>query len=194
MKLAKLLALFLAPILLTACAASKPDDHMQQALDLRTDLMEAGGCAFTAQVTADYGQRVYTFTLDCQYAPEEGASLSVTAPEAIAGIAATVSKDGAKVTFDGADLDFGQLANGYIAPMALPWLLGDCWTSAYIDSAGADGDFTRFTYLHGYNDAQLVLDTWLDADGIPVRSEVAWDGKRCLTVELSDFSLNRGAA
>lgn len=174
-------------MLLTGCAGTETAKPSQKALDFRTALMEAGGCSFTAGVTADYGARVYTFTLDCAYTVGGGARLTVTAPETIAGIAAEVSADGAQLEFDGAVLDFGQMANGYVAPLAVPWLLGSCWSGAYISSAGSDGEWERVTCLQGYNEAELTLDTWLDSAGTPVRAEVAWDGTRCLTVTLSDF-------
>ena len=181
------LALLLA--LLTGCAGTELAKPSQQALDLRTALMEAGGCRFTAEITADYGDRVYAFTLACGYTVDGEAALTVTEPETIAGITATVSADGATVEFDGAALDFGQMANGYVAPLAAPWILGNCWTSEYIQSAGADGDFQRVTYLQGYNEAELVLDTWLDSHNTPVYCEISWDGSRCLTVTLTDFRL-----
>lgn len=182
------LALLLA--LLTGCAGTETAQPSQKALNFRTALMDAGGCSFTAEVAADYGSRVYTFTLDCDYTVDGEAHLTVTSPETISGISATVSADGAQVEFDGASLDFGQMANGYVAPMAVPWLLGNCWLREYISNAGSDGELERITYLQGYNEAELTLDTWLDADGTPVRCEVSWDGTRCLTVTLSDFQLN----
>lgn len=153
--------------------------------------MEAGGCSFEARVTADLGGRVYGFTLDCAYTNDGEAVLTVLEPETIAGIAATVSADGAEVRFDGAALDFGEMANGHLAPMAVPWLLGSCWLSGYISACGADGELERVTVLHGYHEAELVVDTWLDGSNLPVRSEISWDGRRCLTAELSNFQLRR---
>lgn len=182
------LALLLA--FLTGCAGTETAKPSQEALHFRTALMEAGGCRFTAAVTADYGARVYDFTLDCDYAVDGEAHLTVVQPENIAGITAAVSGNGAQVQFDGAELDFGALANGYVAPMALPWLLGSCWVGEYISCAGPDGDYERVSYLKGYDGAELTLDTWLDPSGVPVRSEVTWNGTRCLTVTITNFQLN----
>ena len=47
------LLLTLISIFLTGCAAKSP---AQQPLTFRTALLEAGGCSFTAAVTADYGE------------------------------------------------------------------------------------------------------------------------------------------
>ena len=189
MRFKKLGILALLLTMLTGCAGTELAKPSQKALDFRTALMEAGGCSFTADITADYGARVYEFTLDCEYTVGGEAHLTVTKPETIAGIAATVSADGATVEFDGASLDFGQMANGYVAPLAAPWILGNCWTAEYISSAGADGDLERVTYLQGYHEEELTLDTWLDRSGVPVRCEISWNGSRCLTIDLTNFQL-----
>lgn len=184
MRLKKIWILCCLVLCLTACG--EKNQPTQIALDFRTGLMEAGGCSFTAVVTADYGDKVYPFTLECSYTGDS-ARLQVLEPESIAGIAATVSGDGAVLEFDGVELDFGKLANGFPSPVAIPWLLGQCWTGAYIAWAGSDGDLERITYLRGYNDQELAVDTWLDANRVPVYAEVAQDGVRCLTVEIKDF-------
>lgn len=150
--------------------------------------MEAGGCSFTADVTADYGDRVYSFTLSSR--TQDGQTrLEVLEPESIAGIAATVSEDGTELTFDGAELAFGQLANGFVSPVTVPWLLAQCWSGEYIAWAGADGDLERVTYLRGYNDEELTVDTWFSGN-TPTYAEVSYDGTRCLTVEILDFRLS----
>lgn len=63
----KLTALLLAlPALLCACAG-KPakQDLAQPALDFRQALLE-NGCSFEAEITADFEDYVYSFTLSCE--------------------------------------------------------------------------------------------------------------------------------
>lgn len=185
MRRKKVLPVLLLLTLLTACKA----DHapIQKALDFRTALMEAGGCSFKADITADYDQRVYQFTVTCDYETGDGARITVTQPEEIAGISAEVSADGAQLEFDGLELDFGQMADGLVSPMEACWLLGQCWSSAYIDSAGADGELERITYLDGYREKELTVDTWLDADRQPVCGEITYEGVRRLKMDITDF-------
>ncbi len=149
--------------------------------------MEAGGCSFTADVQADYGDRVYGFTMACRYEGGE-AQMEILAPDAIAGISAKTSQGGTELRFDGAELDFGQLANGFVSPVATPWLLVQCWMEEYIAYAGADGDLERITYLRGYHEEELAVDTWF-RDSIPVHAEVAQEGVRRLTVEIRNFQM-----
>lgn len=172
---------------LTACNRNSVDRSMQQAIDFRTALMSAGGCAFQADVSADFGEKVYDFTVQCRYMQDEKAVLTVTKPEIIAGIEATVSADGARITFDGTELDFGHLANGRVAPMAVPWLLGRAWSSEYIHAAGKDGETVVVTYLMGYNEDEITIETWFDAAGTPVRCDISHDRQRCLAITISDF-------
>ena len=72
-------------MLLSACSAKRP---AQPPLTFRTALLQSGGCSFTAAITADYGESAASFTLDCVFSPETGASVTVTEPESIAGIQA----------------------------------------------------------------------------------------------------------
>lgn len=180
----RLFTLVLCLFLMTGCG--KGTEPVQQALDFRTQLLEKGTCSFTAHIRADFGAQFYDFTLAAECAEEE-ASLSVIAPEEIAGITASVTKEGAVLEFDGTELAFGTLANGNISPVTVPWLLEQSWKSAYISCAGADGALYRVTYLRGYADGQITVDTWFDEGGIPVRGEMLYDGRRCITVTIEDF-------
>lgn len=179
--------MMLLPMLLCSCGAK--NDELQTALDFRAALLEAGGCSFTADVEADYGDRLYDFTLSCSYDGDDG-SLTVTAPESIAGISAVVRDGTSVLEFDGAALEFGPLANGFPSPLVLPWLLGSAWSEDYIARAGMDGDRVMVTWLKGYNDEELTIQTWFTRQ-IPVRVEVVSAGRRVLTAELDDFSLNK---
>ena len=179
----KKLLVVLSCMLLTGCAGKR--DPTQDALDFRTKLMEAGGCSFEAAVTAHYPDKAYTFSLDCAY--DDGrTTLTVTAPESISGITAYVENGTAQLEFDGTILEFGELANGYVSPVAAPWLLAQCWIGEYIAYAGPDGDQQRITYLRGYDDEELSVDTWLSED-IPVYAEITYDGTRCLAITISDY-------
>lgn len=176
---------FFLIFLLTGCGASAKE-HAQKAMDFRTALMESGGCGFTAQVTADYGDYVYVFTMDCQ-ADREKTRLHVTQPQELAGIGLTVEQNGRKITFDDMELEFGALGSGLVSPVTAPWLLTQCWVGEYIAFTGADDDLNRVTYLRGYDDEELTVDTWFDGRNVPVYAEVSLDDVRCLTIRLTDF-------
>lgn len=180
----KKLLIGLLCLMLSGCGKQDP---AQEALEFRTALMEMGGCSFSAQVRAEDGEQVYEFTLRCVW--ENGtAQLEVLEPESIAGIRATVAAGSTSLEFDGAVLDFGNLAGGQLSPVAAPWLLVCCWQNEYIAWSGADGQQRRVTYLRGYEDEELTVDTWF-SEQIPVYAELSWNGRRCLSVTICDFQM-----
>lgn len=164
---------------------------MQNALDFRTALLEAGGCSFTANVSVDYGDTAAKFTLACEYAPQTGVHLRVTEPQSIAGIEADVSGTDAALTFDGTQLALAPLAGDLLAPLAAPMIVCRSWAEGYIDAAGSEDAYIRATYLDGYDAQELTVDTWFLAEsGWPVRAELASGGQTLMKLELTNFTLD----
>lgn len=180
----KCLALLLLLFCLTGCDSEESVEN--NALKFRTKMMQVQQCRITANITADYGNKVYKFSVDSEITPE-GTVLKILAPEEIAGISAVISDDGTRLEYEGISLEFGEMANGNIMPVASAQMLYECWTSAYISAVGKDGDLERVTYLRGYEDNQLTVDTWFDSQGIPVYGEVLYNNRRCLSVEIETF-------
>ena len=81
---------------------------MQRGLDLRSELLKASECRFSCEITADYSDKVYTFSMDCQCDPQGNLTFAVTAPETIAGITAHVKDSAADVSFDDTQLGLGR--------------------------------------------------------------------------------------
>lgn len=180
----KVFAIFLVLLSLSGCA--KEDKYEQKALNFRTEMMEQQSCDFTADINASFSNKEYEFTVQVQYAPEE-TIVTVISPEAIAGISASVSNSGAELCYDGAELMLGQLADGQVSPMSVPWLLAQCWLGEYISAYGADGELSRITYLKGYADEELTVDTWFDDNDVPVYAEVTYGSDRYISVKIRDF-------
>ena len=169
------------------CSAKRP---AQPPLTFRTALLQSGGCSFTAAITADYGESAASFTLDCVFSPEAGASVTVTEPESIAGIQAQVKDTAASVSYDGMQLGLGSLANGNLAPLAAPYVLGQCWAGEYIDATGTEDGLLRTTYRMGYEEKELVVDTWFSQEPLtPVRAEISFEGRMVLRADISAFSM-----
>lgn len=99
--------LFCAPIVCLLLAAllggcSKTESENDLALQLRSDFLAMDGCSGTMDVTADYGQRVYEYTVSFSSTQKDGMTLVITAPEEVAGITATVENGQTFLKFDGA--------------------------------------------------------------------------------------------
>ena len=161
---------------------------MQTALELRTALLERG-CSFTAEIEAHLADGTAAFTLSCECDPDGTTELEVRAPDSIAGIEATVQSDGQNICFDDVSLNFGLLADGQLAPMAIPQLLYRCWTAEYIREAGKDKDIYSAVYLSGYGDRELAVEQWLSADGTPLYADLWFGVENAASVRIRDFSL-----
>lgn len=174
-------------VFLSACAKSGQNDELQSAMDFRAKLLNSGGAAFVADVTADYGDEVYSFTLDCVYSADGMTEITVTAPDTLSGIRAQIENDTGKLSFGDTELSFGTLANGLVTPLSAPAVLGRCWQNAYISCAGKEEKNLRVSYSDGYEANQLLADTWFSAKMIPIYAELCYNDTCILKLTISDF-------
>ena len=122
----RLCALMMTLILpLAACggtgAGNEAEELLQQA---RSRYLEMTACQGHMDMTADYGQRVYTYGVDFTWAKEGETVLTLTAPENVAGTTARIAKGETALEYDGVMLETGPLNSEGLAPVdAVPALL-----------------------------------------------------------------------
>ncbi len=175
-------------LLLLAGCGGKNHSDVQEGLTLRTGLLEAGGCSFSTETVADDGEAVFSANMDCVY-DGENVTFTLTAPETISGIAGTVRGSDLEVSYDGVSLVLPLQEDA--APAALaPALLCQAVAGGYIDSVGKDGERTIVTYTLEAGAAVYTVQLWLE-DGLPVHGEIAQGGRVVLTLELTDFELQK---
>lgn len=135
--------LFCAPIVCLLLAAllggcSKTESENDLALQLRSDFLAMDGCSGTMDVTADYGQRVYEYTVSFSSTQKSGMTLVITAPEEVAGITATVENGQTFLKFGGVQLETGPLNADGLSPLdALPAFIA-AMQSGYIAETGSE--------------------------------------------------------
>lgn len=179
----RMLALFLAAVTLCGCGAV---DEVGRGMALREKLLGAG-CAFTGEITADYGDEAYVFAVECREDGEGTLTFTVTAPESIAGITGSLSKEGGNLTFDRAVLAFPLMADGQFSPVSLPWLVVHTLRGGYLAAAAREGELLRLSMDDSYGENPLRLDIWVNEENLPVRGEVLWEGRRILSLDIKDF-------
>lgn len=181
----KLAVIFLCLFLLTGCIGN--NEELERAMGLRAKLL-SGSCGFDTEITADYGDQLYTFSVSCTGDSSGMLTFTVTAPDTIAGIAGSISNGAGKLTFDDTALEFPLLADGQVTPVSAPWLLLKTLQGGYLTSAGMDGELLRLTIDDSYEEDALQLDIWLGRDDKPVRAEILYDGRRILTLTVNNFT------
>ncbi len=171
------------------CGCQSGSDEIGGALNFRQKLLNGNGCSFLAEITADYGDVLYQFSMECRADKQGNLAFSVTAPESISGITGTITETGGHLTFDGTALAFATIADGQVTPVTAPWLFLKTLRSGYIVSCSSADDTTYLQIDDSYNDNALHLDIWLDGEYKPVRGEILWEGRRILSIIVKDFTI-----
>ena len=184
----KRIAIILALIIfLTGCGVHHAE--LDRAMELRAKLLAASGCSFDAMITADFGDKTYTFSVGCQADEQGNVTFSVKEPETIAGITGTISGEGGKLIFDDTALTFELLADGQVTPVSAGWLLVKTLRGGYVKSCGMDGDRVRLAVDDSYENDALHLDIWLGDGDLPVYAEILYKDRRILSLDVTNFRI-----
>lgn len=173
-------------LLLSACGST--EEPIARGMALREELMKTG-CSFTAEITADYEDKRYTFSLDCTAEREGDVRFTVRSPETIQGISGVLSASAGKLTFDDQAVAFPMLAEGEISPVSAPWLLMHILRGGNIVSCADEDTYLRLTIDDSYAGELLRGDIWLNDRNIPQRAEFYSQGRRVLSMNIESFTI-----
>ena len=174
-------------VFLTGCSGESKE--VQRGIDLRSELLKASECRFSCEVTADYGDKTSTFSMDCRGDSQGALTFTVAAPETIAGITGDISDGGGKLTFDDTALQFDLLADDQLSPVSAPWVLLKTLREGFITSAGMDGGQILLSIDDSYEDDALHLDIWLSDENRPKTVEILYDGRKILSLDVTSFEI-----
>ncbi len=183
----RILVILLTIALLAGCTHS--DGGMERAISLRERLLQAESCTFDAEITADFGDKTYAFTMSCTADREGNVEFTVLQPDTICGITGVLSANGGKLTFDETAVAFEMLADGEVSPISAPWLLYKTLCGGYITSCGEEGESLHISVDDSYEEDALQLDIWLDAQNIPQSAQIRWQGRRVLSLIVKNFTI-----
>jgi outer membrane lipoprotein-sorting protein len=182
----KLSVLLIVLLFLGGCSGKQ--EELERAMTLRAKLL-ASECSFDAKITADYGDKLYVFAMTCQGDSRGNLAFTVTEPESIAGITGIISQDGGRLTFDDMALAFPLMADDQLTPVSAPWIFLKTLRGGYLTSANTEEELLHLTIDDSYEEDALQLDIWLDGQNHPVQADILYDGRRILTVQVSNFTL-----
>ena len=163
---------------------------MDRGLAFREKLLNAKGCSFEAELTADFGDKTYSFTLDCQGKEDGSLEFMIQKPDTISGISGVLSAVGGQITFDeDRAVAFPMLAEGMLTPVSGPWVFYNALRSGYILACGNEEELLRLTINDSYEEDALQVDVWLDGEERPIMAEIFWQSHRILSIRVTNFQL-----
>ncbi len=184
----KRLTLLLVCILIVLSGCKKEANATDRAIAARQRLLSAAGCSFDVDVAADYGDKVYTFSMNCR-ADESGAvTFTVTKPESISGISGSFTGEGGKLNFDGSVLAFSMMADGLLSPVSAPWVMLRALRGGYLTDCTRSGEGYRVNIDDSLSGQALRTEFLLDGSDIPTGAEIFWKGRRILSLKVLNFT------
>ena len=181
----RILASLLLLVTLTGCG--RTDREMDRVLAFRQRILSAES-TFQVDITADYGQEYYQFSMACKVDKQGGMEFTVTDPETISGITGTIQQGKGHLTFDDTVLAFQTMADGLVTPVTGPWLMMKALRGGYIQSCGPDEENLRIRLCDSYEEDALVMDLWLSPEDHPVQADIYWKECRILTLSVKNFA------
>ena len=172
-------------VFLSGCHAK--NNEMERVLDMRRELNSGVECTYDALITADYGDKLYLFTLKCQVNNMGNLSFVVEEPKSIAGVSGNVNAETGTLTFDDKILTFSLLADGQVTPVSAPWIMMETLRGGYIKSCGKDDALFRVVFDDSYEEEPIQVDIWFDENNHPVNADFLWQGHRIITMEIKNF-------
>lgn len=173
-------------LLLLLCGCEKNMDMEE----LQQQYQGIAKAQMSAEVVCHLSSENRSFTVECNYDREQGATTSITAPKEVKGISATVTGDKLTVAYDGTILPAGKLTD--ICPAnCLPYLL-HAISDGYIIEQGEetleDSTCQRIAFDTTAGDGSKILCTvWFDGSNTPCYAEFAQNDKVILTARLLSF-------
>lgn len=163
------------------------DDAMEEALHIRGKLLSSD-CSFRCVITADYGETLETFTLDCESETDGELDFTVVSPESISGIAGSIDGEEGQLIFDDKILAFPLLGQQRISPVSSPWILMRTLRNGCITSVSRTDTGLLLCVDDSYADDALNLEVRMDAQGRPIAGEISIQGRRIVSMVIEGFT------
>ena len=159
---------------LSSCAKINTEAEIEQ---IQADFSSASAIYFSADIRADYGNRVYDYGVTFEGLPDSG-TVSITAPESIAGTSFRLSDDGGTLIFDGAEVYTGEILPDGLSPADAVPLLINQWQSGLVTECVIEKfhDEDAVAALFSVSD-DVTMRTWFGKESsLPLYAEIYFDG------------------
>ncbi len=165
------------------------------ALEARTQYLEMSTCGGEVLLTADYGDRMYEYTVSFTWQQGGEMALEITAPQELQGVKARIAPGETYLEYDGASLETGPLDTMGLSPMAgafetLKELQGGYIASACSERLG-ERDCLRLNLQDPQSQAGEGRGTviWLEKESNQlIQSELTQEGATLLRCQFLSFT------
>ena len=192
--------MILLALALSACGQAQGSQAEQLALEIRGEYLDMQGCTARAELTADYGQRVYQYTVDFRYVRDGESVMTLAAPENVAGVTARLDGESAVLEFDGTRLETGPLGEHGISPVQAPDTLLAYAREGFMAECGMEEQEEAAVLAVVCRDPQVSAGTgeevtlWFDPDTHALlRGEISQDGFTVIQCEFTQFQAILGS-
>ena len=183
----RLLAVWMVLCFFSGCAANKAG--ADPSLTLRNELQKGSECSFRCTVTADYGDSITAFTMDCVSSGNGDMTITLVEPETICGIQGIISQESGALTFEDKVLLVQLLADGQITPICSPWLMVRTLLGGIVRATECSANGSQVIYDDVFSSEPFQMYAQLNGDHIPVICEFVWQGRRIITVQVDNFKI-----
>ena len=163
-------------VLLTGCSrggqgASRSAEEL--ALSIRAEYLAMTACTASVDITADYGQRVYEYSVNISWQKGGETVLTITAPENIAGITAHIQDGNSYLEYDGASLETGLISDAGLSPIevvpaALNYILSGYIAASQVSGIRSEGVYVymKHAILNEQEKNREGVNTWCNEQAI----------------------------
>ena len=185
-------------LLLTACGGGGGNEAEEKLAEIRGRYLEMTACSGHADMTADYGQRVYSFGVDFSWQREGETLLTLTAPELVAGVTAHIAAGETALEYDGTMLETGPLDSAGLSPVdVVPALLAYAREGFAAECAMEEAEGTPQKLHVICRDPEtepglgIEAGLWFDwSTGALLRGEISDSGVTVLQCDIAGFTMD----
>lgn len=192
--------LMMALLLLTGCGGRTEGDGEQMALDVRAKYLAMTGCTAQLDITADYGERVFSCKVDLDHTAGQETVLTIQEPELLRGVTARIREEESLLEFQGICLETGPLSPEGLSPVdCIPYFFREIregflsqWGMEEVDGVPCLRLTTSDPERKAGEGTETVL--WFRQEDFALcRGEIRVDGWTGLRCEVTGFQWKEGA-
>ena len=171
------------------CGCGKTQSELDKAMLLRERIIAAEACTFDANITADYADEIYAFGMHCSVDTNGDVHFLVTDPDVISGIEGVLTGENGSLTFDNQILAFEMLADGQLTPVSGPWIMIRGIRNGYVHCGNKEDNGYYLQIDDSFKGSPVTIELWLDESYLPTGCEIIWEGRRLLSITVSNFTI-----